>query len=50
MKEADRKLGLMQSNPLLRIATIALPVVPDVKMSDVGCIDVNTKTFLPLFI
>ncbi len=49
MKEADRKLGMTQENPLLRIATIALPVIPDVKMSDVGCIDVNTKTFIPLF-
>lgn len=49
MKEADRKLGMTQENPLLRIATIALPVVPDVKMSDVGCIDVNTKTFIDLF-
>ena len=49
MKEADRKLGMKQENPLLRIATIALPVIPDVKMSDVGCIDVNTKTFIKLF-
>lgn len=49
MKEADRILGMRQENPLLRIATIALPVVPEVKMSDVGCIDVNTKTFISLF-
>ncbi len=50
MKEADRKVGLVdQENPLLRIATIALPVIPIVKMSDMGLIEVNTKKIIPLF-
>lgn len=49
MKEADRELGLVdQSNPLLRIATLALPVIPDVKMSDAGLVDVNTKEIISL--
>ncbi len=51
MKEADRKLGLCeQENPVLRIATLALPVIPEVKMSDVGLIDVKTQTIIPLFV
>ncbi len=51
MKEANRKLGMtMWENPLLRIVTVALPVIPDVKMSDVGLIDVHKKSVLPVFV
>lgn len=50
MKQAERALGLtVQKNPLLRIVTLALPVNPDVKMSDMGLVDVATKTIIPLF-
>lgn len=50
MKEANRKLGLdYLENPILRIVTLALPVIPDVKMSDLGLIEVNKKEFIPLF-
>lgn len=50
MKEAERSLGLtQQENPLLRIVTLALPVSPKAKMSDLGFVDVATKTFIPLF-
>lgn len=49
MKEADRQLGLtMLENPLLRIVTLALPVVPHVKMSDLGLVDVEKKVLIPL--
>ena len=51
MKEADRILGLTEmENPLLRIVTLALPVIPDVKMSDLGLVDVVKKELIPLFI
>jgi len=50
LKEVDRKLGLTEiPNPLLRIAVLALPVIPFVKMSDMGMIEVTTKTFVPVF-
>ena len=50
MKEADRRLGLTQMpNPLLRIVSLALPVIPKAKMSDVGLVNVNDKTLIPLF-
>ena len=51
MKAANYQLGLTaMENPLLRIVTLALPVVPNVKMSDLGLIEVNTKQFIPLFV
>ncbi|MCF0151590.1 MAG: adenine deaminase [Firmicutes bacterium] len=50
MKKAYARLGLADvSNPLLRIVTLALPVIPSVKMSDVGLVDVSTKKVLPIF-
>lgn len=50
MKEANRILGLTEmENPLLRIVTLALPVIPDAKMSDLGLVKVTTKEIVPLF-
>lgn len=50
MKIANRKLGLtVIKNPLMRIVTLALPVIPEVKMSDLGLIDVNKREIIPLF-
>ena len=51
MKEAINKLGLVEiHNPLLRIVTLSLPVVPYVKMTDLGLVDVAKKEFIPLFV
>ena len=51
MKKANYQLGLtMLENPLLRIVTLALPVIPNVKMSDLGLVDVNAKKIIPLFV
>ena len=50
MKEANRILGLTEmENPLLRIVTLALPVIPNAKMSDLGLVDVLNKKIVPLF-
>lgn len=50
MKDANRALGLTEmENPLLRIVTLALPVIPEVKMSDLGLVDVNNKKIIPIF-
>ena len=49
MKKALRQVGLQQKNPLLRIATLALPVIPKVKISDLGLVDVLKKELMPLF-
>ena len=51
MKDADRELGLTSlENPLLRIVTLALPVIPFVKFSDLGMIDVLKKEFIPVLL
>ena len=50
MKAANRALGLSDmENPFLRIVTLALPVIPEVKMSDLGLVDVNNKKIIPIF-
>ena len=51
MKEAINQLGLIDiHNPLLRIVTLCLPVIPYVKMSDLGIIDVLNKKIIPLMV
>lgn len=51
MKEVEKSLGLTKlENPLLRIVCLALPVIPDVKMSDLGLVSVAEQKILPLFI
>ncbi|MDD6466591.1 MAG: adenine deaminase [Erysipelotrichaceae bacterium] len=51
MKEANRKLGLREmENPMMRIVTLALPVIPEAKMSDLGLINVFTKEMIPLYV
>ncbi len=51
MKTALRSLGLTEGdNPLLRIATLALPVIPKVKMSDLGIVDVTEQKIINLFV
>jgi len=49
MKKALNRLGLPQENPLLRIATMALPVIPESKFSDLGLVDVMAKKLIPIF-
>ncbi len=49
MKKALNDLGLPQKNPLLRIATMALPVIPTAKFSDLGLVDVMNRKLIPIF-
>ncbi|MDK2802350.1 MAG: adenine deaminase [Oscillospiraceae bacterium] len=50
MKKILMEFGITEmKNPLLRIVTLALPVIPEVKFSDKGLIDVLNKKFIPLF-
>lgn len=49
MKKALHEIGLSMENPLLRIATLALPVIPEAKFSDLGLVDVMNKKLLPIF-
>ena len=49
MKQALRRAGMPQSNPLVRIVTMALPVIPEAKYTDIRLVDVYAKKVLPLF-
>ena len=50
MKKHLKDMGLTEmKNPLLRIVTLALPVIPKAKMSDIGLVDVLGKKVLKLF-
>lgn len=50
MKGKLREFGLIEmENPLLRITTLALPVIPDVKMTDMGLVDVKSQKFISIF-
>lgn len=45
-----REMGIDNQAPHMRAATIALPVIPDVKMSDLGMIDVVKQEFIQVVI
>ncbi|GAA0220159.1 adenine deaminase C-terminal domain-containing protein [Metaclostridioides mangenotii] len=47
MKNSLREMGITEmKNPLLRIVTLALPVIPKGKMSDLGLVDVSNKKII----
>ncbi len=50
MKKALKESGLRLVNPMLRIVTLALPVIPKVKFSDLGLVDVLKQEFIPIFV
>jgi len=50
MKKALHDIGLDLENPLLRIATLALPVIPEYKFSDLGLVNVLEKKLTPIFV
>ena len=49
LKAALRGAGISSPNPVLRIATMALPVIPTAKFSDLGLVDVMQKRLIPIF-
>ena len=51
MAEVNCTLGLDRTlSPLMRIVTLALIVIPNAKMSDLGLIHVTEKRIVPLFV
>ncbi|MBL7007105.1 MAG: adenine deaminase [Spirochaetia bacterium] len=43
-------VGIETTNPVMRLATAALPVIPNIKITDLGLVDVSNVSFLELFI
>ncbi len=50
LKQKMREMGMGSSCLLLQVATLALPVIPEVRLSDVGLVDVNKKEIIPIII
>ncbi|RJR18028.1 MAG: adenine deaminase [Desulfobacteraceae bacterium] len=50
VKSACRNLGCGLEDPLMTISFLALPVIPALKLTDLGLVDVNNFKIVPLFI
>ena len=50
VKQELRTMGIKDKHPLLKISTLTLAVIPEVKMTDRGLVDVNNQRFIPLFV
>jgi len=49
MNKALKMAGLQADHPVMHLATIALPVIPSVKITDQGLVDTEKQVFLDLF-
>jgi adenine deaminase len=48
VKEAARDLGSPLTNPFLTLSFLALPVIPELKLTDKGLVDVSRFRIVPL--
>lgn len=49
LRAAVKELGCPLSEPFLQMSFLALPVIPTLKISDLGLVDVETQKVLPIF-
>ncbi|MFP4200576.1 MAG: adenine deaminase [Clostridia bacterium] len=49
LKDTLRGMGIPGEDPLLRIATLTLAVIPEAKITDMGLVSVNDQELVPLF-
>jgi len=50
MIEASRDLGCVMKDPFMTLSFLALPVIPELKLTDLGLVDVNLFKHVPLFV
>ncbi|MBU2550055.1 MAG: adenine deaminase [Proteobacteria bacterium] len=50
VKNATRETGCRQNDPFMVLSFLALPVIPSLKLTDKGLVDVNRFEFVPLFL
>jgi adenine deaminase len=48
--DAARELGCKLKDPFMTLSFLCLPVIPELKLTDKGLVDVNKFSFVPLFI
>jgi len=46
---ASRALGVVLPDPFMALSFLALPVIPELKLTDLGLVDVNRFQLVPLF-
>lgn len=46
-KESVMEFGISSPSPIIQIASFALPVIPFVRITDKGLVDVNSQTIIP---
>jgi adenine deaminase len=49
LTEAAHAQGCTLPDPLMTMSFLALPVIPTLKLTDKGLVDVSTFDFVPLF-
>jgi adenine deaminase len=49
LKDAYRSLGGVLPDPFMALSFVALPVIPALKLTDLGLVDVNKFEVVPLF-
>jgi adenine deaminase len=47
--DAARELGCPLKDPFMTLSFLSLPVIPELKLTDLGLVDVNRFEFVPLF-
>jgi adenine deaminase len=50
IKEAAIQLGCLSEEPFMALSFLALPVIPDLRLTDRGLVDVNKFNIIPLFL
>jgi len=50
MRKAARNLGCCLEEPFMALSFLALPVIPELKITDKGLVDVTKFTHVPLFV
>ncbi len=50
MREAAARLGSTLEEPVMALSFLALPVIPELRLTDLGLVDVNAFTHVPLFV
>lgn len=49
LKEAAKGLGCVLDDPFMALSFLALPVIPELRLTDQGLVDVRRSRFVPLF-
>ena len=48
LKQAAREIGAIPQNPFLTLSFLALPVIPELRITDQGLVDVSEFRIIPL--